>query len=232
MQERFRVRYVRSGDGAGEVTIDLIFQPIGINPATAVADFEIPPIPSVTWLNGETGIREVSVALVNDTFLDNQDVFETIAAVPVYSGSGITVIESLAVAVVIDLEDLNFDLDTDGDGTPDVFDLDDDADLVFDFLDEFPKDFMPENDLPIQTGIPTFTTTRDVPLIGQIDVPAVSQDPEGNTVFLTLNSATTTSDEQGTFTGREGSLVLQDGNFVYTPAEGFVGTDTVRFFPL
>jgi hypothetical protein len=64
----------------------------------------------------------------------------TFAALPeVAKSAGTAVVESLIQLAVLELKG-HFSPDTDGDGTPDVFDIDDDNDGVVDSEDAAPKD--------------------------------------------------------------------------------------------
>ncbi|MCB1646432.1 MAG: hypothetical protein KDI36_13310, partial [Pseudomonadales bacterium] len=120
----------------GNASVILEYQPFST--ASENADF-VAFSETVEWAPGEIGSKSVRIEILDDDIEDNNEfIFMTITP-----ASSHTVIEpgaGTSILVIQDPEDLDDELDTDGDGEPDLFDNDDDNDGVTDFFDDFPTD--------------------------------------------------------------------------------------------
>jgi hypothetical protein len=90
-----------------------------------------------SWAAGEAGVDAVAVQLVDDTIVEpsaTEFFLAQLQGAPGTTGFGTT------WAFILDVGDFDYGRDTDGDGVPDGWDLDDDDDGLFDGLDAFPLD--------------------------------------------------------------------------------------------
>ena len=99
---RVELRVLRSGGGDGEVSVEIEDRgTTGASAATVDADFRV-DTSTVTWLDGETGAKTVSVSLLDDALVEGEESFELLLANPM---GGAVLGEASEVAVTIEDDD-------------------------------------------------------------------------------------------------------------------------------
>ncbi len=209
------LRFVRLGDGEGEAYVDIDFYAGFRRAATPDRDYDATP-QRITWAHGETGVKEIAVPLFDDALLEDPLVFESIGVTATLSPSTFAANPFNQYLIVIDIEDIDFDINRDGDAVAEIWDLDDNNDLVLDFLQP--------NNPPYATADLLFATVEDV-LLEDLVVAAFSADPEGDPIVARTDGTVS----NGNLTELSGSRIV-DYQTDFEPAGGFVGEASFDYF--
>ncbi len=137
--DAIRLGIVRLG-GVGDLVMDVTDSTAGLNPgiARAVAgqDFNFVNT-QVAWDDTVTGMRFVDFEVLQDTEFEGLEIALIFAGINTGAAFEMT---NITLPLIFDSDDRDIVTDTNGDGTPDVADLDDDGDGVLDENDAFPLD--------------------------------------------------------------------------------------------
>jgi Leucine-rich repeat (LRR) protein len=136
------VDLARRHGSTGEVSTTLFIVPGSAQAGSDYVDL-VPPV-LVSWPDGDSSVQTVRLDLVNDATLEAiENLFPVIGTVTGgarldrdVDANGF----SANVIVLFDSGDVDENVDSDGDGVPNVADRDDDNDGVFDVFDAFPLD--------------------------------------------------------------------------------------------
>ena len=210
------LRFVRTGDGVGEVTVGLDFFAGFNRAATPGVDYDDTPT-SVTWADGETGVKEVEIPVFDDILLDGPAVFEVIGVGRTFPAGVFNAEPWGLYPLIFDFEDIDSTTDRDGDGTADRFDIDDNNNLILDWLEG--------NSPPYAIAELFFTTTENVVLHGVIDVTTTAIDPDNDALLV----RTAGTPAHGDLTGLNGNLLV-DGEFDFIPQTGYVGPASFHYY--